>query len=130
VSDEKNEAPRVGEAPPGPGPNRGTAPGVIGGIVLICLGLVFMLQSYVSLPANWWTVFIYIPAAANLYFMFRSWKKEGRFTQAATGSLTGALVLTTVASIFALGLDWAKAWPAILISIGAGLIIGGVLGRK
>lgn len=104
--------------------------GWVAGLILIVLGVVFMLQSAGIMVGNWWTVFIFIPALVNFYTMFRVWRKERRFTAAATGSLTGGLLLTTVATILLLELDWSKAWPAILISIGVGLVAGSLLGRK
>lgn len=115
------------------GADRGQRPGGFGwvaGLILIVLGVVFMLQSAGIMVGRWWTVFIYIPAAVNFYAMFRVWRRERRFTAAASGSLTGGLLLTTVATILLLDLDWSKAWPAILISIGVGLVVGNLLGRK
>lgn len=104
--------------------------GWVAGLVLIALGVTFMLQSAGIMVGNWWTIFIYIPALVSFYNAFRTWRKEGRFTAAASDSLTGGLLLTTVATILALGLDWSKAWPAILIAIGLGLILGNLLGRR
>ena len=104
--------------------------GWVAGLILIVLGVVFMLQSAGFMVGRWWTVFIYIPAAVNFYAMFRVWRKERRFTAAASGSLTGGLLLTTVATILLLDLDWSKAWPAILISIGVGLVAGNLLARR
>jgi len=104
--------------------------GWVAGLILIVLGIVFMLQSAGIMVGNWWTIFIFIPAAVNFYNMFRVWRRERRFTAAASGSLTGGLLLTTVGTILLLDLDWSKAWPAILISIGVGLVAGSLLGRK
>ncbi len=119
-----------GSMPPAPSeprpPARGGA-GWIGGIVLIVLGVVFMLQSSGIFVGNWWTVFIYIPAAISLFNVFRTWRRDGRFTQSATGSLVGGLLLTTVATILLLNLDFSRWWPAILIAIGLGLVVGNSL---
>jgi hypothetical protein len=104
--------------------------GWVAGLVLIALGVVFMLQSAGIMVGNWWAVFIYIPALVSFYNSFRAWRKEGRFSSAASGAFTGGLLLTTVATIFALDLNWDKAWPAILIAIGLGLVLGNLLGRK
>ncbi len=123
-------APAPEPAPVTSGGGRGkSGPGWIAGLVLIALGVAFMLQNVLTLPARWWTVFIYIPALVSFYNSFRTWRKDGRFSPAASGSLTGALLLTTVATILALDLDWGQAWPAILIVIGIGLVLGSVLGR-
>jgi hypothetical protein len=107
----------------------GSSFGWVAGLILIVLGVVFMLQSAGIMVGNWWTIFIFIPALVSFYNSFRAWRKDGRFSAAASGSFTGGLLLTTVGTILALGLDWSKAWPAILIAIGLGLILGSVLGR-
>jgi len=110
-------------------PARQSGFGWVAGLILIVLGVVFMLQTAGIMVGNWWTVFIYIPAAVNFYNMFRVWRKEGRFTAAASGSLTGGLLLTTVATLLLLDL-MSKGWPAILVAIGLGLVVGNLLGRK
>jgi hypothetical protein len=107
----------------------GSSFGWVSGLILIVLGVVFMLQSAGIMVGNWWTIFIFIPALVSFYNAFRAWRKDGRFSAAASGSLTGGLLLSTVGTILALGLDWSKAWPAILIAIGLGLILGSLLGR-
>ena len=109
---------------------RGGSFGWIGGIVLIALGVTFMLQQRGFMIGNWWAIFIYIAAFANFANMARAWRKDGRFTPAATGSLVGGLLLTTIASIFMFNLQWDLWWPAILIAIGTGIVAGGLLGRR
>lgn len=134
MSDESGSIPTLEPAqvtPPASAPEtRRSGLGWVGGLILIVLGIVFMLQSAGIMVGNWWTVFIFIPALVNFYAMFRVWRRERRFTAAATGSLIGGLLLMTVATILLLDLDWSKAWPAILISIGVGLVAGSLLGRK
>ena len=134
MSDEPGSIPTFESAPPAPqappAETRRSGFGWVAGLILIVLGVVFMLQSAGIMVGNWWTVFIFIPALVNFYSMFRVWKKERRFTAAATGSLIGGLLLTTVATILLLELDWSRAWPAILISIGVGLVAGSLLGRR
>jgi hypothetical protein len=104
--------------------------GWVGGVVLIALGVVFMAQQSGYMIGNWWAVFIYIAAFANFGNMIRSWRKEGRFSPAATGSLVGGLLLTTIASIFVFNLRWDIWWPSVLIAIGLGIVLGSLLGRR
>ena len=116
--------------PPGDAP-RPVGPanyGWIGGLVLIALGVAFMLQNVLELPVNWWTVFIFIPALVSFYTAFRTWRKDGRFSAAASGSFTGGLLLTTVATILLFN-AMAVWWPTILVAVGVGLILGSLLGR-
>lgn len=102
----------------------------VGGVILIVLGIVFMAQQFGFMTGNWWAAFIYIAAFANFGNMIRSWRKDGRFTSSATGSLVGGLVLTTIASIFMFNLRMDYAWPSILIAIGIGIVTGSLLGRR
>ena len=104
--------------------------GWVAGVVLIALGVTFILQQQGFMIGNWWAAFIYIAAFANFANMVRSWRKEGRFSSAATGSLVGGLLLTTVASILFFNLRWDVWWPTILIAIGVGILVGAVLGRR
>lgn len=126
-------------APPTPAPASGSVTdrerhrndfGWVGGVVLIALGVVFMAQQYGLVTGNWWAIFIYLAAFANFANMVRSWRKDGRFGSAATGSLVGGLLLTTIASIFMFNLRWDIWWPAVLITIGIGIVAGSLLGRR
>jgi hypothetical protein len=116
--------------PPGDAP-RPVGPanyGWVGGLILIVLGVVFMLQSAGIMVGNWWTIFIYIPALVSFYNAIRSWRRDGRFSAAASGSFTGGLLLATVATILLFN-AMAVWWPMILVAIGFGLIAGSLLGR-
>jgi len=96
------------------------------GVVLILLGVAFLLQStgYLALTGNWWAVFIYLASALSFLNAWRSYRSQGGFGSAATGSLVWGLVLAVVASIFMFNLLWDQWWPAILIAAGAGIVIG------
>lgn len=96
------------------------------GAVLIVLGLAFFLQNagLVSLAGNWWAIFIYLAAGGSFANAWRSYRAVGGFGKSGTGSLIWGLVLTVVATIFAFGLLWDVWWPAILIAIGIGIVIG------
>ena len=43
----------------------GSSFGWVGGLILIVLGVVFMLQSAGIMVGNWWTIFIFIPALVS-----------------------------------------------------------------
>jgi len=99
------------------------------GVVLIALGLIFLLENFgYVFTENWWALFIYLGAAATFVNMWREWRIAGWFNSKAAGSLTFGLVLTTVASIFLFDLLWDTWWPLILVAVGAGIVIGWILG--
>lgn len=99
------------------------------GIVLILLGVAFLLQNagYVVLTGNWWAIFIYLAAIASFVNAWRSYRSQGEFGTKAAGSLTWGLVFTVVASIFLFNLSWDVWWPAILVAVGLGIVVGYVL---
>jgi drug/metabolite transporter (DMT)-like permease len=100
----------------------------MGGAVLILIGLAFLAQNFgYPIAQNWWAVFIYLAAAVNFVNMWRFYRMDDYFGPKATGSLTGGLLLATIATIFFANADFGRWWPAILISIGAGIVIGGIL---
>ncbi len=99
------------------------------GIVLIALGVVFLLENFgYVFSENWWALFIYVGAAAVFANMWREWRHAGWFDSKAAGSLTFGLVLTTVATIFILNLEWDLYWPLILVAVGVGIVGGWILG--
>ena len=101
------------------------------GVVLIVLGAVFLIEQNTNwlLPQNWWAIFIYIAAAGSFVNMWRQWRTAGWFDSKAASSLTGGLVLATVATI-ALFDAWERYWPFILIAVGVGIVAGGLLGAS
>ena len=102
--------------------------GWIPGVVLIGLGLLFLANNVfgVELVHNWWALFILIPAAANLNRAWERYRRDGRWSAAARGSLTGGLLIATVAFIFLLDLNWAIFWPVLLIILGFSILLRGV----
>src|SRR5664280_1369245 len=99
------------------------------GLILILLGVAFMLErsGLFVLAGNWWSVFIYLAAIAAFVNAWRSYRAGRGFAPAAGGSLTWGLVLTVVATIFLLDLAWDVWWPAILIAVGAGMVLTSLL---
>jgi hypothetical protein len=101
---------------------------VLGGLILIVLGTVFLLQSLGLLGRqfNWWALFILIPAFSSFW---AAWvavgQGRGRFNAAARGSVGGGLIILTVALMFLLSLDWSVWWPLMLIAPGAAIVLTG-----
>jgi hypothetical protein len=93
-----------------------------GGIALIALGLILLVQNYFGVELrNWWALFILIPAVGALASGYYTWRAGN--IAAAAGSLMVGLVLVAVAGIFLLELPWRLAWPVLLIIAGIGIIL-------
>ncbi len=98
----------------------------IAGVVLIGIGIIFLISNTTSWHLdNWWALFIMIPAISNFSKAWGSYRRHGRFTRSARGSLTGGLILTLVSSAFLFNLDWGLIWPLFLIIGGLSALMGG-----
>lgn len=96
----------------------------IGGVVLIVIGVLFLLQNFGwHLPKNWWAAFILIPALGSLMAARRSYEMNGGNLDARVlGPGVVGLVLVALAVALFLGVDWGIFWPIILILIGMGVM--------
>lgn len=101
--------------------------GLITGLVLIGLGVVFLWQNLFGyeLLENWWALFILIPAVSRLAYAWRASRARGNWGGAAGHSLTWGLVLATVALIFLFGLEFGNLWPVLIILVGVSLLLRG-----
>jgi len=114
-----------GKQPVPPDRRRSHSSAWIGGLVLIAIGVILLLQNlnlFVE-PFNWWALFILIPAVAAFAEAWRHYQEAGRLTRKATGSLIGGLLLLSIAVVFLFNLDWGLFWPLILIVIGIGALL-------
>lgn len=99
----------------------------VGGLVLILLGGIFLLQNTGMIESfdNWWALFILIPAVGSLATAWRMYQQaDNQWTPAATGPLMGGLILSGIAAMFLLGLDIGKWWPLFLIAGGVATLFG------
>lgn len=90
----------------------------IGGVILIAVGAIFLLNNYTDLDlANWWALFILIPAIAVLGNSLRAYRAAGHVTSEVINALVGGLIMVFVASTFLFGWDWVRygrflsSWP-------------------
>jgi hypothetical protein len=99
--------------------------GWFGGAVLILLGLIFLAQNVGFLPTrNWWALFILIPAAGGFAAAWNRYQDSGGQIDAAVrGSLFGGIVMALIAFAFLFNLTSALFWPALLILVGAGVLV-------
>jgi hypothetical protein len=102
--------------------------GWIGGVILILLGGIFLLQNFgVVYAFNWWALFILIPAVGAFGAAWTAYRQTGRLGTAARGSLIGGIVLTMVAAAFLFNLNWAVVGPALLILACCGIVVNVLL---
>lgn len=110
-----------------PKPER-SRPAWIGGAILILLGVIFLIQNLTGFAlANWWALFILIPAVNAFGHAYSTYRAEGRLSGPVRGSLFGGLVLTFVAFVFLFNLKFGTLWPVLLIIGGIGLLINALL---
>jgi hypothetical protein len=96
----------------------------IGGAILILLGVVFLLQNMgIPVLANWWALFILIPAFWAFVAAWDSYQDNGRLTRGGAGSLAGGTLLTILALVFLLNLNVGLFWPVLLIVGGVVLLV-------
>ena len=100
----------------------------IGGVILIGLGMIFLLQNTGALYLqNWWALFILLPALGSFGESFTEYRVSGRFNARARGSLVAGLVFTAIASVFLFNLNFSLLLPIILIVAGVGILFNTVL---
>lgn len=96
----------------------------IGGLVLIALGAVFLLQNLTGFDlGNWWALFLLLPGAATLARGYGFYQADRGFSPRATGSLVGGGVLTLLGMAFLFNLDLSRIWPLFLILMGAAILL-------
>jgi hypothetical protein len=103
--------------------------GWVGGLVLLLLGVVFLLQNFDLLVLdNWWALFILIPAVGAFATAWNTYQRsDRRWTTAARGSLIGGSIMTLVALVFLFNLDFSTIWPVFLILGGLALLANAML---
>ena len=98
------------------------------GAILILVGIFILLKQYTSFELqNWWALFILIPAVGAFGNAWRVYRSGGRLSMPARASLISGFLLTMVAAIFLLNLNWAILGPVLLILAGIGLLVNVIL---
>lgn len=99
----------------------------VGGAILIAVGVVFLLSDMgYSLPANWWAIFILIPAVAALVRAWRIWQGVDGPSDALWGPLVSGIILAVISVALFFGVDLGAIWPILLILLGVVVIFGNV----
>lgn len=96
----------------------------IGGLLLIGLGAVFLLQNLTGFDlGNWWAVFVLLPGVAALARGYGFFQADRGFSPRVTGSFVGGGVLTLLGMAFLFDLDLRGIWPLFLILIGTAILL-------
>jgi cation transport ATPase len=100
----------------------------LGGLILIALGVIFLLQNFSGFHFNnWWALFILIPAISSLSSAWYFYRQAGRLNRSARGALFSGLVLLLITATFLFELNWNLVLPLLLIALGLGLLINTLL---
>ncbi|MCB0116605.1 MAG: hypothetical protein R2873_23815 [Caldilineaceae bacterium] len=99
--------------------------GWIGGVVLIALGVIFLMQNFgIYSLDNWWALFILIPAISAFGAAWNIYRNNGgQVTPALTGSLVTGVILTLLSLSFLFGLNFGLIWPVFLILGGLSILL-------
>ncbi len=93
------------------------------GAILILLGVLFLAQNFgVSLPHNWWALFLLIPALASFASAWSLYQRNGTATASVRGGILGGAILVLLTLAFLIDFEWGKYWPVVLILLGVAAI--------
>ena len=100
----------------------------IGGVILILLGIIFLLQNVRGFYLNnWWALFILIPAIGSFASAWDIYQHNGRLTGPARGALIAGCVLLLVTATFLFSLNWGLVFPLLLVILGFVLLLNSLL---
>ena len=108
---------------------RGTNSGAwVGGIILILLGVIFLLQNIRGIYLNnWWALFILIPAFSSFGDAWNNYRQAGRLSRRVRGGLVSGCVFLLITATFLLNWNWGVVLPVLLIIWGVTLLLNSLL---
>ncbi|MBL8094794.1 MAG: hypothetical protein JNL73_11550 [Anaerolineales bacterium] len=94
------------------------------GLLLVGLGVLTVLAALTARAENWWSIFIFAPALVLFLTAAFAYGRAPRLSDWNVRiNLSLGVIVTTVAAIFALGLDWGYAWTFMLIVPGLAFVL-------
>ena len=100
----------------------------VGGVVLILLGVIFLLQSVRGFYLNnWWALFILIPAIGSFADAWNRYRQAGRLSRHVRGALVSGCVFLLVTATFLFSWNWGVVLPVLLIIWGITLLLNSLL---
>jgi len=100
----------------------------VGGVILILLGVIFLLQNFTQFQLNnWWALFILLPAFGSFATAWNIYRQTGRFNRPARGALISGGVFLLITAAFLFNLSWGLVLPVLLIVWGISLLLNSLL---
>jgi hypothetical protein len=100
----------------------------IGGVVLIILGVIFLLQNVRGFHLNnWWALFILIPAFGSFADAWNIYRRTGRLSRRVRGALVSGCVFSLITATFLFNWNWGLVLPVLLIIWGVTLLLNSLL---
>jgi cation transport ATPase len=100
----------------------------VGGLILIVLGVIFLLQSVRGFYLNnWWALFILIPAVGSFADAWNAYRQTGRLSRRVRGALISGCVFLLVTFTFLYNWNWGVVLPVLLIIWGVTLLLNSLL---
>ncbi len=100
----------------------------LGGIILIVLGVIFLLQNFSQFHLNnWWALFILIPALGSFADAWNIYRQTGRLNRRVRGELISGCVFSLVTATFLFNWSWGVILPILLILWGVSLLLNSLL---
>ena len=100
----------------------------IGGVILIILGVIFLLQNVRGFYLNnWWALFILIPAFGSFADAWTNYRQAGRLTRRGRGALISGGVFLLLTATFLFNWNWGLVLPVLLIVWGVTLLLNSLL---
>ena len=100
----------------------------IGGVVLIVLGVIFLLQNVRGFYLNnWWALFILIPAFGSFADAWNIYRQTGKLSRRVRGALVTGCVFLLVTATFLFNWNWGLVLPVLLIIWGVTLLLNSLL---
>ena len=100
----------------------------IGGVILIVLGVIFLLQNVRGFYLNnWWALFILIPAFGSFADAWNRYRQDGRLSRRVRGALITGCVFLLITAAFLFNWNWGLVLPVLLIVWGVTLLLNSLL---
>jgi len=100
----------------------------VGGVVLIVLGVIFLLQNVRGFTLNnWWALFILIPAFGSFADAWNTYRQTARLNRRVRGALISGCVFLLITAAFLFNWNWGLVLPVLLIIWGVTLLLNSLL---
>jgi hypothetical protein len=100
----------------------------VGGVVLIVLGVILLLQTVRGFYLNnWWALFILIPAFGSFADAWNRYRQDGRLSKRVRGGVISGCVFLLITATFLFNWNWGIVLPVLLIVWGVTLLLNSLL---